>query len=87
MQMGFYESQLAGLSVLCISLIILERYVGSSNAKNVREAEASSDQTSANVKPLKSTILATLTRRYLAVYGIVMGKPSSQVMIMILDAN
>jgi len=56
----FYELNLIILSIICLLSLLADRYVvGAKSKQNVKEGDSSS--------------LATLTRKYLVVYGIVMG--------------
>ena len=67
---GFYEVQLLGLAVICVISLSIDRYVAGKSAKHGRE---SADDRLESGKSGSPSALAALTRKYLVVYGIVMG--------------
>lgn len=66
----FYQSQVGVLAGVCLVAILLERYA--SNGKKSTSKGRQDDLEDGNVTHPNS--LAVLTRQYLAVYAIVMGK-------------
>ncbi|KAF8957856.1 hypothetical protein BDZ97DRAFT_1924236 [Flammula alnicola] len=69
--LGFYELQLLGLGVLCFVSLSLDRYI-TQNAKKY-QSKTSADDRLESGKSGNASALAALTRKYLLVYGIVMG--------------
>lgn len=68
---GFYEIQLLGLAVICVISLSIDRYVAGKSAKHGKE---SADERLESGKSGSASALAALTRKYLVVYGIVMGE-------------
>lgn len=72
-QVNFYQIQLVALSVICGIALLVDRFVSKSKARH--KAHASADERLENGKGGHSDgALAALTRKYLLVYAIVMGK-------------
>lgn len=69
--LGFYEQQLLGLGVVCVLALTLDRYV--SNSAEQQQSKAHAEDRLEGGKTSGSA-LATLTRKYLLVYAIVMGE-------------
>ncbi|KJA17597.1 hypothetical protein HYPSUDRAFT_46222 [Hypholoma sublateritium FD-334 SS-4] len=67
--LGFYEQQLLGLGVVCVLALTLDRYV--SNSAEQQQSKAHAEDRLEGGKT-GSSALATLTRKYLLVYAIVM---------------
>ncbi|KAF9479320.1 DUF791-domain-containing protein [Pholiota conissans] len=67
---GFYEQQLLGLGVICLLALTADRYVAKS-AKQLQSKSSADDRLESG--KTSSSALATLTRKYLLVYAIVMG--------------
>ncbi|KAF8196104.1 hypothetical protein BJ912DRAFT_956324 [Pholiota molesta] len=67
---GFYEQQLLGLGVFCLLALTADRYVAKSTKQ--LQSKISADDRLESGKS-SSSALATLTRKYLLVYAIVMG--------------
>jgi hypothetical protein len=71
----FYRSQLAILSFFCLSGLILERYASTRRKPNPKEREDLLENGNPHgIPPAHPNALAVLTRQYLTVYAIVMGK-------------
>jgi len=68
---GFYEIQLLGLAIICVISLSIDRYVAGKSAKHGKE---SADERLESGKSGSASALAVLTRKYLVVYGIVMGE-------------
>jgi hypothetical protein len=68
---GFYEQQLLGLGVFCLLALTADRYVAKSTKQ--LQSKISADDRLESGKS-SSSALATLTRKYLLVYAIVMGQ-------------
>ena len=68
---GFYEVQLLQLAVVCVISLSIDRYVAGKSAKHGKE---SADDRLESGKLGSTSALTALTRKYLVVYGIVMGE-------------
>ncbi|KAK0480719.1 hypothetical protein IW261DRAFT_1419071 [Armillaria novae-zelandiae] len=66
---GFYEQQLVVLTSFCLLSLLIDRHV--TRRKSIKAADDSLEQGIPATSESKS--LATLTRQYLVVYGVVMG--------------
>lgn len=73
---GFYQYQVGIIAGFCFVALLLEKYTSNGKKSNPkgRQDDHLEDGSPAHSK---STSLAVLTRQYLAVYAIVMGKSSS----------
>lgn len=69
----FYQSQLSILSGVCFVALILERYASNGRKSTPKGREDLEDGLAASPSTHPNT-LAVLTRQYLTVYAIVMGK-------------
>ncbi|KAJ3570817.1 hypothetical protein NP233_g4157 [Leucocoprinus birnbaumii] len=69
---SFYESWLAILTVVCLVLLLAERYV-SKQEKNLQAKESADDRLESQRAPGAAAALKVLAKKYLVVYAIVMG--------------
>ena len=81
---GFYEVQLLQLAVICVISLSIDKYVAGKNAKYGKE---SADDRLESGKSGSASALAALTRRYLVVYGIVMGELFVQLKAIVAETN
>lgn len=69
---SFYETCLVFLTLLCLVLLLAERYV-SGLEKESATKESADDRLESARPPNAGSALKTLARKYLVVYAIVMG--------------
>jgi hypothetical protein len=67
----FYEKSPVYLFIICVLALLLDRYVWSSRGNKVKEN--ADDRLESGKQGASAAVLSTLSRKYLAVYGIVMG--------------
>ncbi len=70
---SFYETWLVLLTILCILLLMLERYVSGIKSE-VTTKESADDRLENGRSPTSGNALTVLARKYLVVYAIVMGQ-------------